>query len=242
MTVIIIDDEPLAREGMELLLKNIPSLSLSASFSSAIDASIFLQKQAVDVILLDINMPELNGMDFAKSLINKPLIIFVTAYPQYALDSYELDAVDYLVKPIRLDRLMKAINKAEYYLKLSSQSQEAGLIESVGLDYVFVKADRKFTKVFFKDILFIEGLKDYVVIKLRDKKVITAMTIKTVAAQLPGKIFVRINKSFIVNIENIDAVDSYYAYIQEEEIPIGESFKTEFLNKYIVVKTIGRKY
>jgi DNA-binding LytR/AlgR family response regulator len=186
-------------------------------------------------------MPELNGMDFVKSMVNKPLIIFVTAYPQYALDSYELDAVDYLVKPIRLERLMKAVNKAEYYLKLLNPAQETNSIERIGLDYVFVKADRKFTKIFFKDILFIEGLKDYVVIKLADRKVITAMNIKTVAAQLPDTIFVRINKSFIVNLENIDAVDSYYIYIQQEEIPIGESFKAGFLNKYIVNKTIGRK-
>jgi DNA-binding LytR/AlgR family response regulator len=241
MTALIIDDEPLARQGLEIILKNIPSLTISGSFGSAIDASIYLQQKNVDLIFLDINMPEMNGMDFVKSMVNKPLIIFVTAYPQYALESYELDAVDYLVKPIRLERLLKAINKAESYLKLLAPSQETSLIDSVGLDYVFVKADRKFTKLFFKDILFIEGLKDYVVIKLANKKVITAMNIKTVAAQLPEKIFVRINKSFIVNLENIDAVDSFYVYIQEEEIPIGESFKTEFLSKYIIDKTISRK-
>jgi DNA-binding LytR/AlgR family response regulator len=241
MTALIIDDEPLARQGLEIMLKNIPSLTIAGSFGSAIDASIYLQQKNVDLIFLDINMPEMNGMDFVKSMVNKPLIIFVTAYPQYALESYELDAVDYLVKPIRLERLLKAINKAESYLKLLAPSQETSLIDSVGLDYVFVKADRKFTKLFFKDILFIEGLKDYVVIKLANKKVITAMNIKTVAAQLPEKIFVRINKSFIVNLENIDAVDSFYVYIQEEEIPIGESFKTEFLSKYIIDKTISRK-
>ncbi len=241
MTAIIIDDEPLARQGLEIILKNIPSLSLAGSFANAIEASIFLQHKNVDLIFLDINMPEMNGLDFVKSMVNKPLIIFVTAYPQYALESYELDAVDYLVKPIRLERLLKAMNKAESYLKLLAPSQEASVIDSVGHDYVFVKADRKFTKIFFKDILYIEGLKDYVVIKLANKKVITAMNIKTVAAQLPEKTFVRINKSFIVNMENIDAVDSFYVYIQDEEIPIGESFKSDFLTNYIVDKTIGRK-
>lgn len=241
MTALIIDDEPLARQGLEIALKNIPSLTLAGSFSSAIEASIYLQQNNVDLIFLDINMPEMNGMDFVKSMVNKPLIIFVTAYPQYALESYELDAVDYLVKPIRLERLLKAINKAESYLKLLIPTQEANVFEGVGFDYVFVKADRKFTKIYFKDILYIEGLKDYVVIKMANKKVITAMNIKTVAAQLPEKIFVRINKSFIINLENIDAVDSFYVYIQEEEIPIGESFKTEFLNKYIVDKTISRR-
>lgn len=240
MTALIIDDEPLARQGLEIMLKNIPSLTITASFGSAIDASLYLQQKNVDLIFLDINMPEMNGMDFVKSMVNKPLIIFVTAYPQYALESYELDAVDYLVKPIRLERLLKAINKAESYVKLLAAAQETSVIDSIGLDYVFVKADRKFTKIFFKDILFIEGLKDYVVIKMANKKVITAMNIKTVAAQLPEKIFARINKSFIVNLENIDAVDSFYVYIKEDEIPIGESFKTEFLNKYIVDKTISR--
>jgi DNA-binding LytR/AlgR family response regulator len=185
MTCIIIDDEPLARQGLQLLLQNLSAVTIKATFSNAIDAGTYLQKEMADIIFLDINMPELNGMDFVKSLLNRPLVIFVTAYPQYALDSYDLDAVDYLVKPVRLERLIKAVNKADLYLKVLNPGAENSLIESIEQDYVFIKADRKFTKVFFKDILYIEGLKDYVVIKMADKKIVTAMNIKTIAGQLP---------------------------------------------------------
>jgi DNA-binding LytR/AlgR family response regulator len=241
MTCIIIDDEPLARQGMQMLLQNLPTVTVKATFSSAIDAGPYLQSEMVDIIFLDINMPELNGMDFVRSFMNRPLIIFVTAYPQYALDSYDLDAVDYLVKPLRLERLIKAVNKADSYLKMLNPGADNSLIESIEQDYVFIKADRKFTKVFFRDILYIEGLKDYVVIKMADKKIITAMNIKTIAGQLPPQIFARVNKSFIVNISNIASVDSYHIYIDNEEIPIGESFKTEFLNTHILGRSIGKK-
>lgn len=241
MTCMIIDDEPLARQGLEILLKNIPIVEIKASYSNAIDAGIFLQKEMVDVIFLDINMPELSGMDFIKSLVYKPLVIFVTAYPQYALDSYELDAVDYLVKPVRLERLLKAVNKADSYLKILQPGTVKENIESIEQDYVFIKADRKFTKVFFKDILYIEGLKDYVIVKLADKKIITAMNIKTIAGQLPPQQFARVNRSFIVNVDNISSVDSYCVYIRDEEIPIGESFKDEFLKTYVIDKAIGKK-
>jgi DNA-binding LytR/AlgR family response regulator len=241
MTCIIIDDEPLARQGLQLLLQNLSAVTIKATFSNAIDAGTYLQKEMADIIFLDINMPELNGMDFVKSLLNRPLVIFVTAYPQYALDSYDLDAVDYLVKPVRLERLIKAVNKADLYLKVLNPGAENSLIESIEQDYVFIKADRKFTKVFFKDILYIEGLKDYVVIKMADKKIVTAMNIKTIAGQLPPQIFARVNKSFVVNTSNIASVDSYHVYIDNEEIPIGESFKNDFLNTHILGKSIGKK-
>jgi DNA-binding LytR/AlgR family response regulator len=242
MTCIIVDDEPLARQGLELLLKNISNIEIKDSFSNALDAGIFLQRETVDVIFLDINMPELNGMNFLKTLIDAPLVIFITAYPQYALDSYELDAVDYLVKPVRLERLIKAVNKVDVYLKML-QLDDIGQtdIESIEQDYVFIKADRKYTKVFFKDILYIEGLKDYVVVKLADKKLITAMNIKTIAGQLPQQQFVRVNKSFIVNVDNILSVDSYTVYLKDEEIPIGESFKNDFLNNHVLGKALGKK-
>jgi DNA-binding LytR/AlgR family response regulator len=241
MTCIIVDDEPLARQGLQLLLNNIPSCIIKGMYGNAFDASAALKTEPVDLMFLDINMPELGGMEFLKSLVQKPLVIFVTAYTQYALDSYDLDAVDYLVKPVPMERLMKAVNKAESYLKMFQPGAVNEAIESIEQDYVFVKADRKFTKVFFKDILFIEGLKDYVIIKLADKKIITAMNIKTIAAQLPPQLFARVNKSFIVNVDNISSVDSYTVYIRDEEIPIGESYKNEFLENYVIGKSIGKK-
>src|SRR4029078_7878101 len=164
MTCIVIDDEPLARQGMEMHIASVSFLQLLGSFSNALAASDFLRKTEVDLMFLDINMPELSGLDFLKSLRNAPLVIFTTAYPQYALESYELDAIDYLVKPIRIERFLKAVNKAENHLHLILKDGNNNQIEKFDDDFIFIKADRRYFKLYFKDILYIEGLKDYVVI------------------------------------------------------------------------------
>lgn len=185
-------------------------------------------------------MPELNGLEYVKSMVLKPLIIFVTAYPQYALDSYELDAVDYLVKPVRFERLLKAVNKAENFIKLLQPKENIDQIESIAKDYIFIKSERKYFKIFFREILFIEGLKDYVIIQLTDKKILTAMNVKNIAARLPGNIFARISKSFIVNITHIISFDSFTVYLKQEELPIGNSYKDEFLANYVNSKLLTR--
>ncbi len=240
MTCIIVDDEPLARQGMELNIANVSFLQLLGSFSNALAASDFLRKENVDLMFLDINMPELSGLDFLKSLRDAPMVVFTTAYPQYALESYELDAVDYLVKPIRVERFLKAVNKAENYLKLLQQEGNNNQVERIEDDYVFIKADRKFFKIYFKDILYIEGLKDYVVIYTNDKKIITSMNVKTIAAQLPPAIFARVSKSYIVNTLHISSLDSELIYIQNNEIPLGQNFKESFLQQYIEGKIVKR--
>src|ERR1043165_4155339 len=156
MNCIIVDDEPLARQGMELNIANVASLQLLGSFSNALAASDFLRKEKVDLMFLDINMPELSGLDFLKSLRDAPLVIFTTAYPQYALESYELDAIDYLVKPIRIERFLKAVNKAENHLRLLQQEANNNQVEKIEDDFVFIKADRKYFKIYFRDINYIE--------------------------------------------------------------------------------------
>src|SRR5205085_4508384 len=130
-------------------------LQLLGSFSNALAASDFLRKEKVDLLFLDINMPDLSGLDFLKSLRDAPMVVFTTAYPQYALESYELEAIDYLVKPIRIERFLKAVNKAESYLSLLQQEGKSNSVKKIEDDYVFIKADRKFFKIYFKDILFI---------------------------------------------------------------------------------------
>jgi DNA-binding LytR/AlgR family response regulator len=240
MKCILIDDEPLARAGLQKMLAGISSVELLDSFSNAMDANDFLKDNEVELMFLDIEMATLNGLEFAKSLITKPLIVFITAYPQYALDSYEMDAIDYLVKPVRMERLLKAINKAENYLKLLQKNNEEPETASIENDYVFIKSDRRFVKIFFKEILYIEGLKDYVVIQTESKKVLTAMNIKTIHAQLPDKNFTRVSKSFIVNTNHIVSVDAHSIYIKEEEIPIGSNFKDEFFEKFVSEKVIKR--
>src|SRR4030095_1173905 len=233
MTCIVVDDEPLARQGMEMHIANVSFLQLLGSFSNALAASDFIRKENVDMMFLDINMPELNGLDFLKSLRDAPLVIFTTAYPQYALESYELDAIDYLVKPIRIERFLKAVNKAENHWKLLQQDTENNQVEKIEDDFVFIKADRKYFKIFFKEILYIEGLKDYVIIYTADNKIITSMNVKTIAAQLPVSIFARVSKSYIVNVLHITSFDNELVYIQNNEIPLGQGFKDDFLRKYI---------
>ena len=240
MTCIVVDDEPLARQGMEINIAQISTLQLLGSFSNALAASDFLRKEEVDLLFLDINMPELNGLDFLKSLRDAPLVIFTTAYPQYALESYELDAIDYLVKPIRIERFLKSVNKADNHLRLLKQEGNNNHVEKIENDFVYIKSDRKFFKIFFKDILFIEGLKDYVIIYTADNKIITSMNVKTIAAQLPASIFARVSKSYIVNILHITAFDNELIYIQHHEIPLGQSFKDDFLKQYIDGKVVKR--
>lgn len=241
MTCIIVDDEPLARQGLEMSISNVASLQLLGSFSNALAANDFLRKEKVDLMFLDINMPEVSGLDFLKSLRDAPLVVFTTAYPQYALDSYELDAIDYLVKPIRIERFLKAVNKAENQLRLLLQEGGSSHVEKIEEDFVFIKADRKYFKIYFKEILYIEGLKDYVVIYTADKnKIITSMNVKTIGSQLPETIFARVSKSYIVNILNITSFDNELVYIHDNEIPIGQSFKDDFIKQYIEHKIVKR--
>jgi len=240
MTCIIVDDEPLARQGMEMNISTVSSLQLLNSFSNALAANDFLRKQNVDLMFLDINMPELSGLDFLKSLRNAPLVIFTTAYPQYALESYELDAINYLVKPIRIERFLKAVNKAENHLRLLQQEGGNNQVERIEEDYIFIKAERKYFKIYFKEILYIEGLKDYVIIYTTDAKIITSMNVKTICAQLPETIFARVSKSYIVNVLHISSFDNELVYIQNNEIPLGQSFKDDFIKQYIEGKIVKR--
>jgi two-component system, LytTR family, response regulator len=238
MNCIVIDDEPLAREGMILLIGKCPQLTLLGSFGNPLDAANILKENHIDLIFLDINMPEISGLEFVKSMVNKPLIIFATAYPQYAIESYELDIIDYLLKPIRFERFVKSVNKAQNYLDLLRTT--ANQIELFNDDFIYVKADRKFFKILFKDIAFIEGLKDYVIIHTLGRKIITAMNVKTIFEQLPNNIFARISKSHIVNIGHLVSCDGQSVYLANAELPIGNIFKDDFFRDFIDGKVVKR--
>lgn len=230
MNCIIVDDEPLAREGLLMHLQSIPNITVSGSFNSAKKAFDFMQENRVDLVFLDIQMPGVSGLEFAATMPKESLLIFTTAYSQYALDSYEVDAIDYLVKPIAKERLEKAVNKAFTYRALLS---EHGTTESVENDFMLIKADRRYHKVLFKDILYIEGLKDYVVIYTEGNKITTAMNLKTVHSHLDSSIFARVSKSYLVNITHIDSFDNHTIYIRQFEIPIGDIFRKAFLEMYL---------
>lgn len=232
MNCIIVDDEPLARAEMRSLISETSKIDILDEFSNALSALDFLKNNDIDLIFLDIEMPMVTGLEFAEMLPQRSLIIFTTAYAQYALKSYELEAVDYLLKPIDPERLKKAIDKAVLYTELLSKETVKNTVESNTADFLFIKADRRFYKISFSEIKFIEGLKDYVVIHTRQKKLITAMNLKTIHQKISGETFIRVSKSYVVNIDYIDSFDNHNIYIDVSEIPIGEVYRSEFFTKY----------
>jgi two-component system, LytTR family, response regulator len=223
LTCIAIDDEQLALELLEDNISKVPFLQLVNTFGNALQAMKFLQEQPVDLIFLDIQMPGMTGLQFIKGLVNKPMIILITAYENYALEGFELDVIDYLLKPVSLERFIKACNKAwEYYqlkLKPSGTNEQA--------DYIFVNADYSLVKINLPDIIWIEGLKDYVKIHLASsaRPVIALMTMKAVEEKLPAKRFIRIHKSYIISISHITAVRKNSLFMGQIELPIGGSYR-----------------
>lgn len=230
MKCIIVDDEPLAREVLESFVGRIDGLELLASCDNAIKAFDILKKEKVDLIFLDIQMPKLNGIDFLKVLDPIPNVIFTTAYREYAIESYELNVVDYLLKPISFQRFMMAVNKAMND-GLKEKNEEVKRVDELRSEtpYIFLKADRKMVKVYLKDILYIESLKDYVRIKLPQKDVISLQKISFLEQKLPEDCFVRIHRSFIVPIRKIESFSNNVIEIGGAELPIGRNYKEKVL-------------
>lgn len=239
MNCIIVDDEPLAREAIKMLIDQTGNLDLVGSFNSPDSATNFLTNNAVDLIFLDIQMPGINGIVFAKTIPEETFVIFTTAFSEFAIDSYEVDAIDYLIKPVKPERFQKAVEKAQTYLRLFKAEFEKNNIENITDDYFFVKADRKIFKIHFNNILFIEGLKDYVVMHTENQKVITAMNIKTIYDQMPKNMFARVSKSYIINVKQIESVDNNTVYIGKNEIPIGNIYRDYFFNEFVTKKVLS---
>ncbi len=227
MKVLIIDDEPLAQDIIETYIEMMPEVELIKKCTNAIEANAALKEYDIDLIFLDIQMPKITGLEFIKSLANPPLVIFTTAYAEHAVEGFELDAVDYLLKPIPLNRFMKAVNKASDILKSHKESY------ADEDDFVFIKADKKLMKLAYKDILYIEGLKDYVIIRKTNGRIITLQTMKSLEAKLPSHLFRRVHRSYIVNLSRIDAVNANMVELQEKgqtkTIPIGKIYKDNLL-------------
>lgn len=224
---LIIDDEPLAIEVLETHLKQISEVEVLGTFQNPLEAFEFVKTHQIDLIFLDIEMPVLTGVDFVKSLETPPKIIFTTAHRDYAVVSYELNVVDYLLKPISFMRLFKAINK--YKELVGSQIIERPKEVETSNDHVYVNSNKKFIKISFNEILYVESIKDYVRIHLNDQSVITKGTIGNFLEKLP-KNFIRIHRSFVVNTKKITAFTSLDVEIGTKEIPIGASYKSETLN------------
>jgi len=238
LSCIIVDDEPLARKGIELLVKELDWLEIKGQFQNAIKADAYLNQQMVDIIFLDIEMPGINGIEYIKSLQSNPLIILTTACPQFAIEAFELDVVDYLLKPIRFERFFKAVNKAREIKTLQQEGNSH--IENISLDHFYIKSDRKYVKLYFKDVLYIKGMKDYVMLYTTTEKYMTALNIKTIFSHLPKDIFARVSKSYLINVNCIHSIDVDSIFINEEEIPLGNSYKEEFLKQHVKGKLFKR--
>jgi len=229
MRCIIVDDEPIARRGIKKMLEHLPSLELLGSFENAENAEAFMKNNPADLVFLDIQMPGISGIEFAQKIPKTTLVIFTTAFVEFALDSYDVDAVDYLVKPIKPERFEKAVEKAMSYYEMLHSEDRKNQVEQVEQDYIFIKSDRRFFKVNFKNILFIEGLKDYVIIQTDETRLITHMNVKTIHDLLPHKMFIRANRSYIVNKNRIDSFSNNDVYIDKYEIAIGNYYRDSFL-------------
>lgn len=219
---IAIDDEPLALELLVDNISKVPFLNLVAACENALEAMKIMEQQSIDLVFLDIQMPGLTGLQFIKSMTIKPIIILITAYEKYALQGFELDVTDYLVKPVSLDRFIKACNKANELFYLKTQPKVA-----TDAGYFFVNVDYSLVKIITSDIVYIEGLKDYIKIHLKSSQrpVVTRLAMKTIEEQLPAAAFIRIHKSYIVSIAFITATRKSSVFINTLELPVSDNYK-----------------
>lgn len=235
MKCVIIDDEPLAVELLQDFVKKVDSLELINSFNNAIDAVSFINQNNVDLVFLDIQMPHFSGIDFLNTIEKKPLVIFTTAYSDYAVEGFNLGAVDYLVKPIPFHRFLKAVVRAQQVLHPAAINQTAAEntnAPEIDQDFMFVRAEYENVKLNFADILFIEGLKDYVKIYTTDNKfTLTLISLIKLENLLSSKGFARIHRSYIINIKHVKSIQKNKVLISDKRIPISESYKNTFFEK-----------
>ncbi len=230
MNCIIVDDEPLARDLLEDFISKIPFLKLQALCKNGFEAVEILQREKIDLIFLDIQMPDISGVQLFESLIVKPQVVFTTAYHDYAVEGFELDATDYLVKPFTFERFLKAANKAYriYHLNNTGTDSLKQIDENSQKDFLFVKEGTSTVRINLNEVLYMEGLKDYIKIFTKEKTVLTLMPLKMMEGKLPSDKFVRVHRSYIVSISKIDSIERSRIIIGDNWIPIGDYYKDEF--------------
>jgi DNA-binding LytR/AlgR family response regulator len=235
---IIIDDEPLARKGLKEYIADTDFLNLVGEFDNAVKATELLSKGSVQLLFLDIQMPKITGLDFFKSLHHAPPVIFTTAYPQYDLDGFDLNSLDYLVKPISFERFLKAALKAKEYYEIRQHNEGAAAGKKE--EYFFIKADNKLVKIFFDEILYVEALQNYVTIHTADKKYITYLTFKSVEEYLPADGFIKTHKSYIISASKINSIEGNDIRIGNHHVPISRNEKEEVMEKLLKGKFLKR--
>ena len=243
MNVLIVDDEAIARKGLQEYIAEISFLNPVAEADNPVMAMEFIKKEKIDLLLCDIQMPLLDGIQFVKQLKNPPLVIFTTAYPNYALQGYELDVVDYLLKPISFDRFFKAVTKAFdlYQLKQNHPIQSIDLLKSTEQDYCFIKTDKGFIKVQLAEILFIEAMHNYVVFHTVSGKLISYLKLQNVEEALPVNQFIKIHKSYIIHAKQIQKITGDSIWINDIELPISRTNKEDIMKKILANNLIQRK-
>ena len=232
MNCLIVDDEPLARDIIQNHLEQINQLNLVGLCENALQAQTMIQNHAIDLLFLDINMPRLSGLDLLKSLKNPPICIITTAYPQYALDGFNLDVTDYLLKPISFERFFKAVNKAQDFFDLRVKAKLAKTENAA--DYFYVKCDKVYEKVSFMELLLVESLDNYVLLHLAGgKRLVSYLTLKIVEEYLPQTQFMKVHKSFIVNINKIDKIETSSLRLEKHEVAIARNLKDQVMEKLL---------
>lgn len=217
---IIVDDEPIARKIMREFVEKVPFLELAGQFENAIKAENFLQVEPADLVLLDIEMPKRTGLEYLKRPGPKPLVILTTAFPDYALEGYELDIIDYLLKPVAFDRFLKAVQKAKEYIELKHATNPHPFAS-----YLFVRSERRIEKIEIRDILYIESMGNYLNIYTDNKKIIVYLTMKSLEMQLPPNEFLKIHQSFLVNFARIDAIEGNLLRVKDKTLPISRNYR-----------------
>ena len=235
---IIIDDEPLARKGIKEYIADTDFLHLAGEFDTPLKAADIISRGEVQLLFLDIQMPKITGLDFFRTLQHAPPVIFTTAYPQYALDGFEVNALDYLVKPISFERFLKAALKAREYYEVREKNKTG--IPAAAAEYFFIKADNKLVKLAFDDILFAEALQNYVVIHTKEKKYLTYLTFRSVEEYLPVDKFVKTHKSYIIAASRIDSIEGNDIRIGQHHIPISRNLKDEVMERLLKGKFLKR--
>jgi len=228
LNCLIIDDEPLARDGLEKYVTQIEFLQLKAKCKSALQANAIMQQEKIDLIFLDIEMPQLNGLDFLKSLRQSPMVVFTTAYPQYALEGYQFDVIDYLLKPIAFERFLQASNKA---LRLSNKTLASTTAEEEQVDFIFVKTDAQLVKVLLDDILYVEGMQNYITFHTTKEKIMTLVPLKNIFEMLSEEDFLQVHKSYVVAKSKVEAIIGNQIVMGEHKIPISVRLRKKVMDE-----------
>ena len=239
LNCIIIDDEPLARKGLKEYIADVDFLELAGEFDSPLKATEALSSQQIHLLFLDIHMPKISGIDFLRTLQNPPLVILTTAYPQYALEGFDLSVLDYLLKPISFDRFFKAVMKARDQYE-HRHPASATVQQDLKDDYIFIKSDNKLVKLAYNEIVFVEALQNYVAIHTADKKFITYLTFKSIEESLPSDIFIKVHKSYLVAISKIGSIEGNEITAGTHRIPISRNLKDEVMERLLRGKFLKR--